>query len=128
MKSSKGALARRRGLDWERELVNMLRAYGFDAERVITEPKYGNIGDVLIHEPCILVQCKAGKQPNLARALDEAEEAAIARGDDWIPLGACKKSLTSNTSSRRISMDLGDFLDLLERAYPYAAQETDDGP
>ena len=62
MASSKGALARRRGIDWERELVNILIAYGFDAERVLTETKYGNLGDVLVYDPNLLIQCKAGKQ------------------------------------------------------------------
>jgi len=124
VKSSKGALARRKGHDWERELVRTLQERGFNAERVITETKHGNIGDVVVWDVGLLVQCKAGKQPNLARALDEAEQAADNRDSQWAPLGgwmaigACKKSLNPTTASRRVSMDLEDFLHLLELAYP----------
>jgi hypothetical protein len=117
MVSSKGALARRRGLDWERELVNILHGHGFDAERILTESKHGNIGDVLIYEPDILIQCKAGKQPNLARALDEAEEAVTKRNQNWTPIGACRKSLGPYKATRRVSISLEDFIALLERAY-----------
>lgn len=44
-----GASSRRKGHDWEREVARMLRdATGFDYQRVLTETRDGNSGDVAI--------------------------------------------------------------------------------
>lgn len=112
---SEGRKRRRRGHDWERELVNLLNDHGFDAVRVTTESKHGNIGDVLVRDMNVLVQCKAGKQPNLKRALDEAEEASGGRAEGWTPIGATKQTTGSGSPAvRRVSMDMSFFVELLQ--------------
>ena len=111
---SEGRKRRRKGHDWERELVNILKDHGFDAVRVTTESKHGNIGDVLIRDMNVLVQCKAGKQPNLKRALDEAEVASGGRAGGWTPVGCTKQTTGAGVPAvRRVSMDLSFFVELL---------------
>jgi hypothetical protein len=112
--TKEGRSRRRRGHDWERELVRLLCDHGFDAVRVQTESRHGNIGDVLIRDMHILVQCKAGKQPNLATALDQAEDAAGRRAQGWTPIGAIKKTTgAGDPAVKRVSIDLTYFIELL---------------
>jgi hypothetical protein len=116
-KSKRGKSARRRGHDWERELVNILCDHGFDAVRVTSEGKFGNIGDVLVHDMNLLVQCKAGKKPNLRTALNQAEEACGQRNAGWTPVGATKETTgTGDKAVRRVSLDLRTFIELLVHA------------
>lgn len=126
-KRAQGKRNRRFGHDWERQLVQLCKERGFDAVRVTSEPKHGNLGDVLVRHPLypILFQCKAGKQPNPRTAIDQAEEAAMGRAGNWYPVGATyEASGPGSAAVRRVHMDIGTFLDLYAAATGAVAGET----
>lgn len=124
-KRAQGKRNRRFGHSWERELVRLCKGRGFDAVRVTSEPKHGNLGDVLVRHPLypILFQCKAGKQPNPRTAMQQAEEAALGRAGNWYPVGATYES-DGRTAIRRVHMDVDTFLDLYAAATGSVAGET----
>jgi hypothetical protein len=49
---------------------------GHDYQRVLSEVREGNVGDVYAEDGCFVVQCKAGKQPPIWAAHREAQEAS----------------------------------------------------
>jgi predicted amidohydrolase YtcJ len=70
-----GKLSRDKGAGWERRNCAFLRACGYEADRNLEECRDGNTGDIKTNAP-LVVQCKAGKRPNVWQAVREAEEAS----------------------------------------------------
>jgi len=110
-----GARSRRKGVAWERTVAALLsEATGLDYQRVLTESRDGNVGDVDADGGALSVQCKIGARPNPYQALREAVEAAGASGR--LPVAVLRK----NGSGSRPPEDLAvlrieDFVALIGR-------------
>jgi hypothetical protein len=96
LKRRQGKSARRRGHDYERRIVNLVKDQGIHAER-IDESGGWHKGDVLIPALAIRGQAKYRKALNIWTALDEAQAHALvgergvvffkrpeARGSDFV--------------------------------------------
>ena len=107
-----GAKSRRRGHDWEREIVRSLSELEHvEAERTLDEPREGNVGDVRVNLP-LSVQCKAGKRPRIYDAVQEATEAAEP-GEH--PVAAVKRMNGRGKKADRLAiMRWSDFLEMVE--------------
>jgi len=74
-KSQQGKRNRRYGHDAEREWARELNDCGCWAERVTSESKHGNLGDVvhnLTSDFKVKYQLKSGKSPSIWKAMEEA--------------------------------------------------------
>ena len=78
-----GKLSRTSGHSFERQIAReMTEVTGAKWERVLTETRDGNSGDVICTDPRvqwakddnIVIQCKNMKKPNPLKALEEAQE------------------------------------------------------
>ena len=70
--------ARRKGHNWERKIVRMFKARGYNAKRNLTETREGTSGDVLVYrgETLILaIEAKCTNNPNIWHALRQAHKA-----------------------------------------------------
>ena len=82
-----GAGARRKGHRWERTIAQRFREAmpGCDAKRGLQYQGGAHVADVDV--PTFFVECKAGRQPNVRRALMQATRNAPA---DRLPLAVIK--------------------------------------
>lgn len=106
-----GKLSRQKGVAWERHVAKLLtQHFGTPYERVLTEPRDGNSGDVLGIQ--YLVQCKVGAAPNPFGALQEAVEAA--EQIERIPIAVVRKHVKSGNRKPidAVVMRLEDWLKL----------------
>lgn len=72
-----GGRSVRKGKRYERDFCRRATATTrIEHERVLSEPRDGNCGDVVADGLPLTYQLKAQKQPSVYRALDEAVEAA----------------------------------------------------
>lgn len=106
-----GKLSRSKGVAWERHVAKFLtEQFGTPYERVLSETRDGNSGDVVGIR--YLVQCKVGAAPNPLGALQEAVEAAgpIER----IPVAIIRKHVKSGNRKPidAVVMRLDDWLAL----------------
>lgn len=80
-----------KGKQWERECARLLEdATGLPFQRVLTESRDGNVGDVDAPGSPLVVQCKVGSRPNPYTALREAVEAA--QHTERIPVALIRKN------------------------------------
>lgn len=95
-----GALSRRKGANFEREVSVALRqlAPSVRAERCLVETREGNSGDILTNLP-LAIQCKVGANPPIYAAIDQAIE--VARSEQ-IPIAVIRR----NASARNRKYDL----------------------
>lgn len=105
--SVSGAGARRKGLDFEREVVRRFAdVFGADQVRRGFQYRDGSqIPDVVA--PIFAIECKRGKRTEPKRALTQAMEGAIGKGL-W-PIAVCKDDKAPPT----VTMHLEDFLELV---------------
>jgi hypothetical protein len=107
-----GAAARRKGHDWEREVVRRF-AEVFGGDRVRRGFQYrdgAEVSDVVA--PVFAIECKRGKRTDMRRALAQANESAVGKGL-W-PIAVCKE----DHAQAIVTMQLDDFLDLLKEWWP----------
>lgn len=107
-----GKLSRSKGVAWERHVAKLLtQQFGTPYERVLTETRDGNSGDVLGIQ--YLVQCKVGAAPNPLGALSEAVEAAERL--DRTPVAIIRKHVKSGNRKPidAVVMRLDDWLALV---------------
>lgn len=104
-----GASQRRKGARGEREVANLVtEALGHTYERVLTETRDGNSGDVRSSTHPLVWQVKRQKRPNRKAALREAVEAADrSRGE--IPVAAVREDY----GEWEVSLALSDFLKIV---------------
>lgn len=104
-----GKLSRSKGVAWERHIAKLLTEhFGTPYERVLTETRDGNSGDVLGIQ--YVVQCKVGAAPNPLGALQEAVEAAARI--ERIPIAIIRKHVKSGNRKPidAVVMRLDDWL------------------
>ena len=101
-----GAHSRRKGAEWERELVHRFREAMPDAEvkRGLQYRSGEEAPDVEV--PCFFVEAKHHHRTNVRAAL---EQATVASPKGRWPIAVCK----DDRKSPLVAMDLEDFLDLL---------------
>jgi Holliday junction resolvase len=76
-----GSAPKRRGSQFERDVVRYLREHGFaDAERAFGAGRPCDIGDI-VGVPGITIECKAARSIDLAGFVDEAECERRTRGN-----------------------------------------------
>lgn len=93
-----------KGKRWEREVARTLTdATGVPHKRVLRESRDGNSGDVRSER--VVVQCKAGKRPDIYGALAQAEEAAT---DSELPVAAIHR--THRGGEKMAVNEVGRFL------------------
>jgi hypothetical protein len=101
-----GAGARRKGHNWERELVHLFAAV-FGADKVRRGLQYRDGADCAdVIAPQLWIEAKCGRLTNPRAALRQAMEACAGKGL-W-PVAICKDDRTTPT----VTMTLDDFLDL----------------
>lgn len=127
-KSKQGRRNRRYGHDAERELARELKELGLWAERITSESKHGNLGDVVFRggEPQaqFKVQIKSGKRPSPWKAIEQAVETCAAT--PYVPIGLVNKSNGPGLPrDRLIIMHVEDFFNLLRRAFPSDASQQE---
>ncbi len=103
-----GASQRRKGANWERQVVNDLVAHGFEARR--TAPLQTNGADVpdVMARP-LWVECKVGARPPIVKGLEQARETMPPRAG-WLPCCVAKQDRQRPT----VTLLWDDFLDLLQ--------------
>lgn len=106
-----GAKSRRRGHDWERAVARELSDLEYvEAARTLDETREGNVGDVRTNLP-LSIQCKAGQQPSVWKALEEAIEAAEP-GEH--PVAAVKRSHGRGKKADRLAvLPWSDLLEMV---------------
>lgn len=108
-----GAMSRRKGHQWEREVANELTAAtGILHRRVLTETRDGNCGDVRARELPVVYQCKAQAKPNVFEAVQEAE---IAAGGTDYAVAAVKRSRKGQSPDIIAAMPWSDWLEILSQ-------------
>ena len=102
-----GARSRRKGAQWERELVRRFRAVMPDAEvkRGFQVRSGAEAADVEC--PVFWVEAKRGKRPNLRAALRQAQAAAA---EGRVPIAVVRDDRAEAT----VTLGLDDFLELVE--------------
>lgn len=128
-KQKQGKRNRRYGHDAEREWARELKEAGSRAERITSESKHGNLGDVIhwfLPEFGLKYQLKSGKSPSIWRAMSEALDATamtpyypaallnksngpgvprdryvVTRAEDWIRLVSLVAQLESDLQRLR---------------------------
>jgi hypothetical protein len=112
----RGRNSRRKGAAFEREVARLLgeATPGAECRRGIQGQGRGFGGEVVadVQHPVLWVECKTGAQPNMRRALEQAQGAAPP--GRW-PIGVVKyeRGGPGATSPVIVAMALDDFLDLL---------------
>jgi hypothetical protein len=102
-----GAGARRKGLDWEREVVRLF-AEVFGADKVRRGFQYRDGSETPdVVAPIFAIECKRGKRTEPKAALKQALAASAGKGL-W-PIAVCKDDKAPAT----VTMHLEDFLDLV---------------
>lgn len=109
-----GALSRRKGVAWERQVARQLSATtGHVFERVLTESRTGNSGDVRSDRHPLVVQAKSGKAPSPWKALSEA--VAVSAPHE-IPVGILHRDRAPGRQAADVAvLRLDDFLALLTK-------------
>ena len=79
-----GAMSRRKGVAWERQVCRMLFGQGFVAKRALGQYQESSGRDIDTDAP-VCIQCKCGERINVRRAYEEADGALL--GDE-IPMVA----------------------------------------
>lgn len=119
-KQKQGKRNRRFGHDAEREWArDLTKATGHKAERITSEPRHGNLGDVIFFpdSDSWKFQVRSGLQPGIWKAVRDIDAAVI--GSYHIPAVLLNKSNGPGMSrDRLVVMRAEYFLDLLKRAYP----------
>ena len=114
--SAKGRNSRIKGHNYEREIVNRLKALGFTAERGLQMRGGKRIADVTVFDKygavMYHIECKKGKQPNGKNALDQAIRE---KRPGAMPIAVCCKEPTEPFGFREetVTMKLGDWLELI---------------
>ena len=106
-----GARSRRKGAQWERELVHRFREAmpGAEVKRGFQMRSGEDAADVEC--PVLWVEAKRGKKPNMRAALRQAIEAAASSsvGAGRVPIAVVRDDRAEAT----VTLLLDDFLDLL---------------
>jgi hypothetical protein len=103
----KASYCRRKGIEFERAVRRSL-AVVFGEEFVQRELRQANAPDVIA--PGLLVECKAGRFPNLRKALRQAVRVSTIR--NGVPVAVCK----DDRRRPLVTMRFEDFL-MLVRAW-----------
>lgn len=118
-KVKQGRRNRQYGHSAERELARDLRAKtGWPAERIVSESKYGNLGDVIFKPGSqqIVFQVKSGKRPSVTAAIEESDEATAGNAGKT-PMGLLNFAHGPGQDRQRIVvMHLEYFVALVLRA------------
>ena len=85
---------------FEREITRRMKALGFDAKRNWSD-QFSAHDPVDVFAPPYMIQCKAGKAPNLVKAWDEASQ-----NKNGIPIGIARWKGAKKTL---VAMDLATF-------------------
>ncbi len=105
-----GAGARRKGHQWERDVVHLFAAiFGAGVRRGLQYRDGADAPDV-VGVPGWWIECKKGRRPNPCAALRQAIAAAAKSG--LRPVAICREDNEEPTAMLR----LDDFLELLRRA------------
>jgi len=98
---------RRKGAQWERDIVIALKAHGFDATRTAPMQTDGLPYPDVTASP-LWIEAKCGAQPPIIRGLAQAESNMPAEAG-WIAVCVAKSDRRPPT----VTMRWSDFLDLL---------------
>lgn len=117
-----GAMSRRKGATWEREIAATLRDDGWDARRNVSETQTGNTGDVWILDSTgrklAVVQAKSMARPDVWKAIAEAREAADKDPDRPLALAVVKRTAKPGRPREEIAVvEWSFFRELLRLAY-----------
>ena len=101
-----GKASRRKGHDWEREVVTRFRGVFGDNEvkRGLQARSGEEVPDVDL--PCFWIECKRGQRTDIKAALEQAADAAP---KGRLPLAVCK----DDHRDPMIAMLLDDFIELV---------------
>lgn len=103
-----GALSRRKGARWERELVHIFAAV-FGAAKVRRGLQFRDGADAAdVITPALWVEAKCGRQTNPRAALRQAQVASEGKG--LLPVAVCR----DDRADAFVVMSLEDFTDLLK--------------
>ncbi len=105
-----GAGARRKGHQWERDVVHLLAAIFGDGVRRGLQYRDGGDAPDVVGVPGWWIECKKGRRPNPCAALRQAIAAAAKSG--LRPVAICREDNAEPTAMLR----LDDFLALLRGA------------
>ncbi len=110
-----GAAPKRKGSQFERDVAGFLRAHGFPyAERAYGAGRNDDRGD-LDGLPGFVVECKAHRELNLARFVDEAIVEAANAGPGIVPVVVAKRRHRA-TADAYVVMRLADWAALASEA------------
>jgi hypothetical protein len=110
--SKRGRAARRKGHDFEREIVNRLQSVlpaGFMAQRMLQSRGGGSLPDVEIYTESgalVHIECKKGKRPNIPNAYDQAFK-------DHKPATTPVAVTRADRSFTLVTLRWTDFVDML---------------
>lgn len=123
---STGAANRRRGTQFETDLVKHFRSKGMDTERLRLSGKEDE-GDIVVRigrDQRVVVEAKSGKNLSVRRwfeeeAVPEARNYAKRRSllNEEVAATLVMKSHNKAIGKSLVTIDLDTFTDLLERAY-----------
>lgn len=105
-----GKASRDKGARYERHVRDVLREYGWEAERGCQHAGGKDSPDVKHNLPNLHIEAKAVEKLNLWNALAQSERDA---GENEIPTVVFKR----NRSGDYIALSFGDFLDVFGTAY-----------
>ena len=103
---SMGRYQRTKGANWERQIVNDLRDYGFDAQRCAPLQTDGLPWPDVLADP-LWIECKVGKRPPIIKGMDQAME--------HCPIGRIPTVVSKQDRQQPlVTLRWADFLDLLK--------------
>ncbi len=106
-----GSAPKRRGSQFERDVVSFLRTHGFsDAERAFGAGRPCDIGDV-VGIPGVTIECKAARSIDLAGFVDEAARERLNARQPFAV--AIVKRRNKPTGAAYVVMDLESFTRLV---------------
>jgi hypothetical protein len=110
-----GALSRRKGHSWERDVAARFRALGIAAERRLDEPRAGNQGDLLLPPGVpLVVQARVGARPGLWEALRDARAAPEASRPGVVAVGIVRRNGAGSRPPDDVAiLSLDDFMGLV---------------
>lgn len=105
-----GAMSRRKGAQWERDLVKIFREAmpGTDVKRGLQPRGGGEVPDVDC--PMFWIEAKRGRKPNVRAALKQAINDC---SDDRVPVAVIR----DDREDAFVSMLLSDFIRLVEKVW-----------
>jgi hypothetical protein len=117
-----GAAQRIKGFSWEREVANLLKPVFPSARRGLGQARDGSdVPDV--DQTPFWIECKVGQRPNIQKAVQQALDASLAKGDGRPPVVVSKR----DRCTPLVTMHLGDWIKMLAMVYGERDSMEDDG-